>query len=175
MRTLPEVRLVEVTADDMGHLRGWRNDPDTRRWFFDDLRSSPSMQIEWWQSYQVDDTDLLYTIRDTAGTPVGTIGLARIDHRHETAELGRCMIGPPQLRGRGYMTAAVLTLCKLAFNDMGLRRLSLKVFADNALAIAVYERCGFCVERRLLWQRGVDDAARDVLLMALRAEEFSDG
>src|SRR5690606_5412431 len=49
-------------------------------------------------------------------------------------------------RDRGLGTEATRLVLGYAFDVMRLHRLELRVLADNARAIAVYERCGFVAE-----------------------------
>ena len=48
----------------------------------------------------------------------------------------------PEARGRGLATAACAHLCRVLLDD-GIDTISLNVRADNAAAIAAYERLGF--------------------------------
>jgi putative acetyltransferase len=80
------------------------------------------------------------------GRVVGTIGVdveANPRRRHCGA-IGMCVHDAYQGRGvgRALMAAAV----DLADNWLGLLRLELSVYADNAPAIALYRRFGFAVE-----------------------------
>lgn len=68
--------------------------------------------------------------------------------------------------GRGVGTAMMAAALDLADNWLNLRRVELKVYADNARAIALYERFGFEREGRLrdyAWRAG---AYVDSLAMA---------
>jgi putative acetyltransferase len=68
--------------------------------------------------------------------------------------------------GRGVGTALMATIVELADNWLQLKRLELNVYADNARAIALYERFGFQREglcRAYAWRGG---AYVDSLTMA---------
>ena len=72
----------------------------------------------------------------------------------------------PAYRGAGVGTFAVRTLCDTAFGELGLSRVELGVYPDNAPAIRCYERCGFAHEallRRFVYH---DGAWRDLIWMA---------
>jgi RimJ/RimL family protein N-acetyltransferase len=63
------------------------------------------------------------------------------DRGHATqAEIGWCL--SPRHQGKGYATEAVTELVRLAFEDLGLRRLTAIAFADNTASLAVMERVG---------------------------------
>jgi RimJ/RimL family protein N-acetyltransferase len=72
----------------------------------------------------------------------------------------------PEYRGVGIGSYAVRTLCDAAFKELGLERVELGVYPDNAAAIKCYERCGFSREavlRRFIYH---DGEWRDLLWMA---------
>ena len=70
-------------------------------------------------------------------------------------------------RGQG-LGAALLRATIEAASARGIRRVELVVRADNAAAIALYERHGFELEGRLRDYMIVDGIACDALAMALR-------
>ena len=47
------------------------------------------------------------------------------------------------MQDRGFGTEAVRALVGYGMDRLGLKRIFLKVFPDNARAIRVYEKCGF--------------------------------
>src|SRR5882672_1841917 len=100
-----------------------------------------------------------------SGQSVGTIGLSRIDPTHRRAEYG-VLIGEPGARGKGLASEASRLLLDYAFRTLGLVRVYLHVFADNAAAVRLYERVGFLREgllRRHVYKGG---RFRDVVAMA---------
>ena len=70
-------------------------------------------------------------------------------------------------RGQGLGSALLRATLEAAF-ARGITRVELVVRADNAAAIALYERHGFELEGRLRNYMIVDGAAYDALAMALR-------
>ena len=68
--------------------------------------------------------------------------------------------------GQGIGNAVVAEMLDLADNWLGLRRLELTVFADNAPAIALYRRFGFAAEGRSRGYAMRDGQLADVLHMA---------
>ena len=48
-----------------------------------------------------------------------------------------------RMQDRGYGTEALKRAVEYGFGELGLRRIWLGVYADNARAIHVYEKCGF--------------------------------
>jgi putative acetyltransferase len=80
------------------------------------------------------------------GRVVGNAGLLieQGPRRRDVAEVG--MSVHDDFQGRGIGSALMATLIDLADNWLGLRRLELEVWTDNAPAIHLYEKFGFVVE-----------------------------
>jgi putative acetyltransferase len=90
------------------------------------------------------------------GKAIGAIGLDRYENRRgHAASLG--MAVHDAYAGRGAGTALMAAIIELADNWLQVRRLELNVYADNARAIALYERFGFEREglmRAYAWRDG---------------------
>ena len=104
-----------------------------------------------------------------ATTAIGTCQLLNINWRHRHAEL-QIRIGHAASRSRGLGTEAVRLLCKFGFADLNLHRIYLHVFADNARAIAAYEKAGFVREGLLRAAAHIDGQWMDVVPMGLIRE-----
>ncbi len=67
----------------------------------------------------------------------------------------------------------MLTLLKLAFDEMNLHRVWLHVFPDNEGAIACYLKCGFREEGRLRQEVFQGGRYYDVIVMGVLKDEFA--
>ena len=83
-----------------------------------------------------------------ASAPEGKRGIAAfignvelMDPADSQAELGIAITA--RMQDRGYGTEAVRTVVAYGMKELGLRRIFLKVYPDNARAIRVYAKCGF--------------------------------
>ncbi|MFM0649667.1 GNAT family N-acetyltransferase [Paraburkholderia bryophila] len=103
------------------------------------------------------------------GQLVGHAGLSVYPRaRAHGAELGICV--HDAYHGRGVGTALVRALVDSADGALGLRRIELTVYADNAPAIALYRKFGFVEEGRSRGYALRDGVLADVLHMARLAE-----
>lgn len=102
----------------------------------------------------------------TAGRPLGSVYIRDIDTTHNKGEYG-IFIGEADARGRGIGTRAAKLMIRYAFEELGLHRLFLRVFADNAQAIGSYEKAGFVKEAYLKDDVCIDGVYRDIVLMAI--------
>lgn len=100
---------------------------------------------------------------------IGQCALFDLDPVARTAELG-IAIGDPSAWGQGYGAETVKLLLDYGLRHQNLRRVWLRVHADNERALRCYRRCGFVEEGRLrghVWSSG---AYRDVVLMGISPE-----
>jgi RimJ/RimL family protein N-acetyltransferase len=77
----------------------------------------------------------------------------------------------PAFLGKGYGTEAIRLALTYAF-ERGLHRVSLRVLASNARAIACYRKCGFVEEGREREAAFVRGVWQDDLVMGLLDREF---
>lgn len=92
-------------------------------------------------------THRLYRVSAPAmGAVIGHAELVLLNSTHRSVRLARLLIGPAELRGRGYGQALVRALLDLAHGDFALHRVELEVYDFNTAAIRCYERCGFQIE-----------------------------
>lgn len=134
--------LRAATVEDAAGLCELHNDPGYR---LDTLRA-PYQTIErtrqWLASLTANDLSL---VAELDGQIVGNGGLHRqVGRRQHVGILGLGVRDACRRRGIG--TALLAALVDTADNWLDLRRLELTVFADNAPAIALYERFGFARE-----------------------------
>jgi RimJ/RimL family protein N-acetyltransferase len=169
------LRALEET--DLDHCMSWVNDPQVTHFLssflFPVSRSAELAFIQ--RAARGDDPHnrvLAICLHD--GTYLGNIGLHRIDYRNGTAEVG-LVIGARQYWGQGYAREALLCLMQFAFNQLGLRKLTLRVFADNQRALRLYQRCGFQVEGVLKEQHFAHGRYLDEVHMACFARDFHPG
>ena len=166
-----QISLRHLERDDLPRVVIWFNRPEVRRNL---LRLWPMSMVEeeqWFEATQKSEWPRIYAIVTTVGEPIGTLGVHDVDWRCRSAEIG-IMIGEPACWGQGYGTDAIRALLRHLFDQMGLNRVTLSVFADNPRAIRCYEKCGFGLEGRLRQAFFRDGSYLDVLIMAVLREDY---
>ena len=86
-------------------------------------------------------------VAEVNGEVVGSGGLHPVNpapRRRHAMMLGISVM--PSAQGQGVGTALIAALCDYADNWLGILRIELDVFADNASAIALYKKFGFELE-----------------------------
>ncbi|WIB77391.1 GNAT family protein [Curtobacterium sp. MCPF17_002] len=108
-----------------------------------------------------------FAIADADGTYLGEVVLNELEE-DDLAVNYRIALAGPSLRGHGYGTEAGRAVVDWAFDEVGLHRISLEVYAFNPVARRSYEKIGFVVEGRardaLRWGGAWIDAVRMAML-----------
>jgi diamine N-acetyltransferase len=146
-----KVCLRPIERDDLPRFVKWFGDPEVKRHLGVWLPFSLAQEERWFERSleQIERQEVvLLAIETSEGVHIGNIGLHQIDWKNRHAELG-ITIGEKAYWNQGYGTDAICTMLKLAFREMGMHRVQLRVDADNARAIRCYEKAGFKKEGTL--------------------------
>jgi RimJ/RimL family protein N-acetyltransferase len=168
------VRLRPVEREDLPRFVRWFSDPEVRRHLLIYLPPSLAQEEQWFERLQerlARNEDVVLAIETLEGVHIGNIGLHRINWKDRNAELG-IVIGEKDYWNQGYGTDAIRTLLRLAFTEMNLHRVSLRVDDDNTRGIRCYEKCGFQREGRLREVIFREGRYRDQLIMSVLRPEW---
>lgn len=168
------VFLRPMTEEDTDLIVRWRNSDGVRKNFvYRELFTKQSH--ERWIETMVKTGRVVQMIicerldpdgRTQEGNPVGSVFIRDIDHTHHKGEYG-IFIGEENARGRGIGTVAAKLMIRYAFEELGLHKLFLRVFADNAAALCSYEKAGFLREAYLKDDVCIEGVYQDMILMAV--------
>jgi putative acetyltransferase len=159
-----EIQIRGCEPDDYEALRDIHAQPKTVR----GTLQLPFPSKALWKKRLAEPPDGLHTlVACVDGAVVGSVGLLthpRALRRRHVGEIGISVHDAWHRRGvgRALLKAAV----DLADNWLGLTRLELTVFTDNAPAIELYKRFGFEIEGRLRRFAFRDGAYVDAYAMA---------
>ena len=172
-----EGRLVNLRARGMGDLdrnHRWMNDREVTRYLSMRYPNSHGAEEVWMREGSTPPMsfgNVFFAIETKDGEHIGNINFHETSAEQRKARLG-VVIGEKAYWSKGYGTDAMLTLLRFAFDEMSLHRIDLTVIAENARAIACYEKCGFVQEvrmRRSVFSRGT---YVDHLVMGVLRDEF---
>ena len=154
--------LRPLTAEDRRVVNGWLRDGETAVFMGADLGP--------WEVSVSSPEKMAMAIDTVGGRFIGYLALRDVSWRLREAELRIC-IGDKDFWGRGLGADALETYLRYIFAIVRLRRIYLRVYADNRRAIRCYLKCGFR-PRGILWAgRRRERGFRDLVLMeALLAE-----
>ena len=125
---VPDYLAMVNDWERVGKLIGSRRDP-----------ISEEKERRWVQKKLAEGAALFSMLEKETGAFIGNIEL--MDIADGAGELGIAVTAAMQ--DKGYGTEAVRAMVDYGMDTLGLRRVFLKVFPDNARAIRVYEKCGF--------------------------------
>jgi UDP-4-amino-4,6-dideoxy-N-acetyl-beta-L-altrosamine N-acetyltransferase len=165
------IDLRDLVPEDSERLFAWRQQGEVNHWMSD---QPPSV----WDEHQVAfnaflaDRDRRGWIINRTGQPVGFLSLTGLTNNNRRAEWG-WYIADAEARGRGVGRAAEALGLDKAFDELGLEKVSAEVFADNEAALKSQAAAGFRREGYLRRHALKDGQFRDVVLLAILAEEWS--
>ena len=172
--------LRQLKEEDAPLMLEWMHDPDIQKGFkkrmmdatLDDciafIKGSPIPDV-----IHTGDS-LNFAIADQeSDTYLGTVSLKNIDIENGTAEYA--IITRKQTQHKGIAYRATMQVLKKAFDEIGLHRVYLSVYADNAKAIKLYEKCGFRYEGIFRDHFLVGGKRVDWKWYGILAEEFAEG
>ena len=125
---VPDYLVMVNDWERVGRLIGSRRDPIPEE-----------KERRWVQKKLVEGAPVFSMLDKESGAFIGNIEL--MDIADGAGELGIAITAAMQ--DKGYGTEAVSAVVRYGMDQLGLRRIFLKVFPDNARAIRVYEKCGF--------------------------------
>jgi len=118
-------------------------------------------------------TLLVYkAIDEDTGRVIGHGEIGNIDYRNHCGTLCRILIGPQELRGRGFGVQLVRYLLELAFDQLALHRVDLYVFDFNIQAVRCYEAAGFRKEGLMREARRHGDEYWNSCVMGILEHEW---
>lgn len=166
------VVLGPLAEDDSDVLWSWIN---TRELILYNAPYRPvhqSAHRAWFADVCQRQDLVLFAIRErNSGRLIGVCQLHTIHPVHHSAEL-QIRIGDAAWRGKGCGREALGMLLAIGFGDLNLRRIFLRVLADNTAAIRLYQSLGFIEEGRLREAVFVDGRYQDLLMMGLLQSEY---
>jgi RimJ/RimL family protein N-acetyltransferase len=172
-----KVRLMAIEPEKGAKLMaGWQRDSEYIRLLDSDpvrLWSAGQMQ-EWLEKQQKGDKFesiefMIHTLDNHQ--PIGRVGLDGISWHDGNSWVG-IGIGERDYWGKGYGTDAMQIIARYAFEELGLHRLTLNVFAYNTRAIRAYEKVGYKMEGRIPEALYREGKRWDMIFMGLLREEW---
>lgn len=159
------IYLRPITYADTDKIVSWRNSDAVRKNFIYQGLFTQESHENWLRTMVETGHVVQFMICDSvSGRALGSVFIRDIDRKHNKAEYG-IFIGEADARGRGVGTAAAKLMLRYCFEEEGLHRVFLRVFAFNAQAIRSYEKAGFVREALLKDDVCIDGEYRDIVLM----------
>jgi len=166
------VRLVRYDKEKHAALlSSWSRDSEYDRLLGEEPATvyTPRRVEEW---VEKESPPFFFIIQTRSGDqPIGLIELEGVDWTSGDAWLG-IGLGERLVWSKGYGSDALDIMLRYAFEQLGLRRVSLTVFEYNPRAIHTYEKGGFQHEGRLRQWLNRDGRRWDMLVMGILRSEW---
>lgn len=142
----PKRSKIEVRAAELSDYEALARLHADRNAYSQTLQLPFPSQELWRKRLAHEDDAHHWLIATVAGEVVGSLGLTRFTRtrRAHAGEIG--MAVRDSWQGKGVGSALMQAALDLADNWLGLRRVELRVYADNERAIALYRKFGFELE-----------------------------
>ncbi len=148
--------LRPVNKTDVPLLVRWMNDPEVRLFLTAVMPFTEGAEIAWVEGLDKRPNDVVLMVETKDGTPIGLMGLHRIDWVSRVATTGAAF-GDKAYWGKGFGQDAKMALLGYAFNTLNLRKICSACFAFNGRSAAYNQKCGYRVEgrrRKQFYRRG---------------------
>ena len=165
------IDLRDLRDDDCERLFLWRREPEVDRWMCGRAAESFDAHQRWFDAFRA-DADRRGWIINRNGAPVGFLTLTGLQDCNRHAEWG-WYVGEAEARGRGVGRAAQALGLDQAFGALGLNKVWAQVLSDNETALKAQAAAGFRREGYLRRHALKDGEYRDVVLLAILAEEWA--
>ena len=160
--------LIEMTDRHLGQVLVWRNDWRVRMNMYTQHEISLAEHQAWWASASR-RADRRYFVYEKDGENLGFVSITDIDTTHGTASWA---FFASQDAPKGTGTAMERAALRMAFVDLGLRKLCCEVLDFNARVVAFHHRNGFHIEGKLRAHKLINGQYCDVILMSAFADEW---
>lgn len=169
------IYLRPIAIEDSDMIVAWRNSDAVRNNFIYRELFTRESQENWFHTQIEAGHVVQMIICDSSSLrPLGSVYIRDIDRKHGKAEYG-IFIGEAEARGRGVGTAAAKLMLRHCFEEEGLNRIYLRALAGNEQAIRSYENAGFKREGYLRQDVCIGSEYKDVVWMAILAEDWHNG
>jgi len=138
--------LRPLCGEDLDRCMRWINDPEMQARIGRRHPMGRAQEEEWLaDQYKRDDHLNLAIVVKDGDRHIGNCGFNQIDFVNRNAEFG-ILIGERDSWGSGYGPEAARLILAYGFEELGLHRIGLGVYAFNERAILAYEKAGFVRE-----------------------------
>jgi len=165
------VCLRPITEADLPDYLRWLSDPEVTEFTAMEGPITLEGEREWFARVSDPESGIRNWAIEVDGRHIGNCALHLDKRSGPTAGFG-IVIGDKAAWNKGYGTAALREVLRIGFEEVGLHRIHLQAFAENARGIRCYEKCGFRregLQRQAWFKRG---RWIDVVTMAILREEW---
>jgi RimJ/RimL family protein N-acetyltransferase len=166
------VSLRPIRLDDVDEIMTWVNDPDVVRNFASMGQITREQELAFLQKTIDSNEDRLYAVLGPSGQYLGNAGIHKIYWPARNGRLG-IVIGAKGEHGQGYGQETLKLLISLGFEELGLHKLWLVHYAENARMLHLARKLGFVEEGVLRDEYFHGGRFHDMLRHSLLEQEYA--
>ncbi len=161
-----KVSLRKITPEDTELIVKWRNNKRVRENFVFKEPFTKELHENWYKTRIIPGFVEQFIIceNDNEHRPVGSVYFRDIDKEKKFAEYG-IFIGEDDAISKGYGNETAILALTYAKVNIGLKKVFLKAFAHNEVAIKSYSNAGFVKTKDLAQVECSDGQKSDMILM----------
>ena len=168
---MSELILRPLTIADANLTWKWRNQEGVQTYYSNhSFEVTLQDELNWYAKNIEAVTNTRIFGVEVNGELVGITSLKNIQPIHKLAEFA--ILIDEAYSGKGYGTNACAHTLAIAFGELNLHRVFLKVRTDNIPAIRIYEQCGFKKEGTLKEDFFKAGTYHDQFIMAILKAEY---
>ena len=165
LRVGEAVSLRPITDEDTDLIVKWRNNERIRNNFVYRVEFTRRIHEEWLRTkvYTGQVLQMIICENDRNGAPIGSVYFKYLNDDKTEAEYG-IFIGEDDAIGKGYGNETALLAVDYA-KEIGVKKVILRAFSYNTVAIRSYEHAGFVKTTDLNGVECSDGQKSDMILM----------
>lgn len=141
------IYLRKMIKDDASSIVEWRNDPEIKKWMFNQEDLTIEKHLEWHKK-QIASNRIDYMIYDIKNKQcIGTVNFINI--KGGQAEAGK-MLGNKNYWGGGYAKEAFRLWLNHGFDNLRFKKISVRTLINNIPNIKLNENLGFKIKEKII-------------------------
>lgn len=160
-----DVTIRPITEEDTDNIVKWRNNPNVMKNFIYQELFTREGHLNWYKNRILTGEVYQYII-ECDNIPVGSVYFRDVDRVNNKAEYG-IFIGEDGFRGQGVGTKAAKLAVEIAFKELKLHKIFLRVIKGNDQALNSYKKVGFEIEGTAVDDVFVNGEYKDIIFMSM--------
>jgi diamine N-acetyltransferase len=161
------VYLRKMTEDDALTVVQWRNDPQIKKWMFNQNELSVESHVTWYKKQKYSNRHDFIICDRITGKGIGTVNFINIKGRQ--AEAGK-MLGNSNYWGAGYAKEAFRIWLNYGFVELGFEKIYVKTMKNNTPNIKLNKKLGFKIKEEVMFHH--DGLKFDILVMEIIQDDL---
>ncbi|MDR0919478.1 MAG: UDP-4-amino-4,6-dideoxy-N-acetyl-beta-L-altrosamine N-acetyltransferase [Oscillospiraceae bacterium] len=153
------------TIADAEQIVKWRNQENIYKWFINRRTITLQEHINWFNNNVLNEKVIQF-IFSADEKDIGVFSFGELNYIDKNCEY-EIYIGEQDFFGKGIGTLVTKSALKIAFNELNMHKVYLRVYSENIGAVKAYRNSGFTVEGVLKEQVFINNKYFDIIMMSV--------